>query len=297
VFRGLDAAAAVALIAVILVMASLIFLGGRDLDLSFYGRDWDSGPYEGVILVLFLQAAGVSLTATALSFLLGLGLGFTAGWARTLRLTSWREVREDGRFARALLRALARRAASRVASFYVEIVRGTPLFVQIVLIWSIFLTAFPDWDQNPRNLLAGLTALTLNTGGYQAEIFRAGFQSVPPGQIEAANSIGLNPRQTMRRVILPQALRLTLPPLTNEFISLFKSSSLLFVISVAELTDLAKSVAFVNPQVFEIFLLLTAMYLLVTLPLGRVAQSLERRYRMAGLGLGPARAARGVRGG
>ena len=182
----------------------------------------------------------------------------------------------------------------RVAEGYVEVMRGTPLFVQIVFMWSIFLFTLPV--RNPA-LLAGIVAMTVNTGAYQGEIFRGGLQTVHSGQIEAARAIGLSRGQTMRYIVLPQALRLIIPPLTNEFVALLKASSLMFFIGVTELTFVAKELSFREVRIFEVFVVVTGIYLLMTVPLSRAIQWIERRYRIPGQGIQAVREERSFRGG
>jgi len=173
---------------------------------------------------------------------------------------------------------------------YVEIIRGTPLFVQIVFAWSVLLVNYPRLDD--LGLIAGIAALTANTGGYQSEIFRAGLQTVHAGQAEAARAVGMSRLRAMRYVVLPQALRLIIPPLTNEYIGLLKASSFLFVIGVQELTTVGKSEAFREFKVFEVFALVTGIYFLMTVPLSKAIAYVERRYRIPGLGMQQARTAR-----
>lgn len=182
-----------------------------------------------------------------------------------------------------LLARGANRVIRRVAEGYVELMRGTPLFVQIVFVWSILVFKAPTI---PRlALTAGILAMTINTGAYQGEIFRGGLQTVHPGQVEAARAVGLSRWQTMRHIVLPQALRLIIPPLTNEFIALFKASSLLFFIGVNELTGESKFLSFREVRIFEVFVVVTGIYLLITVPLSNIIQALERRLRIPGLGI------------
>lgn len=184
----------------------------------------------------------------------------------------------------------ANRVVRRFAEGYVEIMRGTPLFVQIVFIWTILLFRNPG-IQDPRTLalVAGIVAMTINTGAYQGEIFRGGLQTVHSGQVEAGRSLGLSRWQTMRHVVLPQALRLVIPPLTNEYIALLKSSSLLFFIGLAELTFVSKQLSNREVRIFEVFVVVTAIYLLFTVPLSNIVQALERKFRIPGLGIQVAR--------
>src|SRR5947199_8719845 len=176
---------------------------------------------------------------------------------------------------------------------YVAAIRGTPLFVQIVFASSVLVIRFSSLDPNQLALIAGLVALTANTGGYQSEIFRAGIQTVHTGQVEAARAIGFSRWKAMRHVVLPQAVRLVIPPLTNEYIGLLKASSLVVIVgAVTELTTFGRREAFINFHVFEAFALVTGIYLLITVPVSKVVEWVERRYRVPGLGIQQDRAAR-----
>ena len=183
-----------------------------------------------------------------------------------------------------------------------ETVRGTPLLVQIIIVFTIVLVFAPaSWSLQLRSLVAGILALTINTGGYQGEIFRGGLQAVQRGQREAALAVGLTGRGAMRNVVMPQAFRLVIAPLTNEFIALFKATSLLFFIAVTwplvfpgifavetgELFFVSKHLTDLFAQVFEIFALLLVFYLIVTVPLSLLTRYVENRFRIAGLGIAP----------
>jgi polar amino acid transport system permease protein len=144
---------------------------------------------------------------------------------------------------------------------------------------------YPELDPNTIAFVAGLLAMTANTGGYQSEIFRAGIQTVHSGQVEAARAIGFSRWGAMRHVILPQALRLVIPPLTNEYIGLLKASSLLLVIGIVELTEIGRRESFFQGKPFESFAIVTALYLLITVPVSKVIQYVERRYGIPGLGV------------
>jgi His/Glu/Gln/Arg/opine family amino acid ABC transporter permease subunit len=274
------------------LVLGLLLLNGRTVDWSYYGSY--SASYKAPVWRAMLEAVGLAIGLTAAAYAGGLGIGFAVGWARAFERPV-RQALEDLPHARARAFAVAaavlRRGAGRLADFYVDAVRGTPLLVQVLFIWSaVLMTAPPEWNLATRSMVAGALAMMFNTGGYQGEIFRAGMQSVPVVQQEAARAIGLSRFGTMRHIVLPQTLRLVVPPLTNEFIALFKASSLLFVIGVSEVTSVAKSLANFNPRIFEIFVFTVGLYLLVTVPLSRAVGQLERRYRIPGLGLslGPA---------
>ena len=161
------------------------------------------------------------------------------------------------------------------AAVYVEVVRGTPLLVQILFIYFVL----PAFGVNLPAFTSGVIALTLNSAAYLAEIFRAGIESIETGQMEAARSLGMTYAQAMRRVILPQTFRRVLPPLTNEGIALLKDSSLVSVIGLTELARTGQELASRYAAPLTIWPMVALLYLLLTFPLTRVAQQLERRWR------------------
>ena len=178
-----------------------------------------------------------------------------------------------------LLLALGRRGAlqpvSLVCTSYIELFRGTPLLVQIIFVYY----ALPQLiGLNLPPLLAGMAALALNCAAYMAEIFRAGINSLDIGQTEAARALGLNSRQTLRHVLLPQTVRRVLPPLTNEAIALLKDSSLVSVIGLAELTRSGQELASQLAAPLAIWPAVALLYLLVTLPLTRLSAGLEKKW-------------------
>jgi cystine transport system permease protein len=197
--------------------------------------------------------AGLLFTVplSLLSFVLGLALGFLT----------------------ALARLFGGKALSKVARFYVWIIRGTPLLVQLFLIFyglpnlGIVLDAFP----------AALIGFTLNMGAYTSEILRAAISSIPKGQWEAAYSIGMSWPQTMRRTILPQAARVATPPLANSFISLVKDTSLAAAITVPELFQSAQRVAAVTYEPLILYTEAALIYLMFSSVLSALQSRLEER--------------------
>ncbi len=159
-----------------------------------------------------------------------------------------------------------------LALLYVEFIRGTPLLVQIFIAYFFIGTVF-DLDRN----VAGVGALSIFAGAYVAEMVRAGIQSIPPGQMEAARSLGMSMIQSMRYIILPQALKRILPPLAGQFISLIKDSSLVSVIAITDLTKSGREIITSTFATFEVWLTVAAMYLVVTSVLSQVVFYLERR--------------------
>jgi polar amino acid transport system permease protein len=159
-----------------------------------------------------------------------------------------------------------------LASTYVELIRGTPLLVQI-FIFYFFIGTVLHLDR----MVAGVGALAIFAGAYVAEIIRAGIQSIPRGQMEAARSLGMTMPQAMRYIILPQAFKRTLPPLAGQFISLVKDSSLVSVISITDLTKSGREVITSTFATFEVWFTVAALYLVVTSVLSQLIQWTERR--------------------
>jgi polar amino acid transport system permease protein len=190
-----------------------------------------------------------------------------------------------------LLGGLGRIAKNPVISFtatlYVEIVRGIPLLVQ--LIWWYFaapvviqslgraLHFSPLANYHSSAIFLAIVGLVVCYGAYMAEIFRAGIQSVPKGQMEAARSLGMNYLQSMRYIILPQAFRVVLPPVGNEFIMLLKDTSLVSVVAVADLTRRGREYMSAHFNPIEVWSLIALLYLLMTLFSARVISWLEKR--------------------
>lgn len=160
------------------------------------------------------------------------------------------------------------------SKIYVEVVRGTPLLVQILIFFYVVADAFGVKDR----YLVGVLTLSFFSGAYLSEIIRAGIESVGKSQIESAKAIGLTRSQTFRFVIFPQALRQTLPPLAGQFVSLIKDSSLLSIISISELTLNAQEVNSYTFSTLESYLPLAAGYLILTLPISLWTRYLERKH-------------------
>jgi polar amino acid transport system permease protein len=187
--------------------------------------------------------------------------------------------------------ALAGMARNRVlrsiSGFYVWFFRGTPLLVQMFLIYFgtpyLFgVDLFPNdvhlgFISLRGGVLAGIVALSINEGAYMSEIVRAGILSVDSGQTEAAKSLGMTYGLTMRRIVLPQALRVIIPPLGNEFNNMLKTTSLMAVIGVTELFRVAQGVYAVTFKPFEVFLGVAVYYLALTTIWSLIQSFIERR--------------------
>ena len=156
---------------------------------------------------------------------------------------------------------------------YVDFVRGTPLLIQIFLVFF----SLPMIGIRLHEITAGVVALSFNAAGYVAEIVRGSVGSIEKGQTEAARSIGMTNRQILTSILLPQTLRAIVPPLTNELITLTKSSSLLSVISVYELTRAGQAIISVHFVPFEIYGLLALYYYVIINALAWASRQVEHR--------------------
>ncbi|MGO4270395.1 amino acid ABC transporter permease [Paenibacillus sp. TAF58] len=162
-----------------------------------------------------------------------------------------------------------------IAASYVDIIRGTPLLVQVFFEY-FGIPAFLD-IRIPAET-AGIIAISLNAGAYIAEIFRGGINSINRGQMEAARSLGLSKWLTMRLVILPQAIRRMIPAFVNQFIVSIKDTSLLSVIGISELTQSGEIIISANYRAFEIWGVVGVIYFIIIYALSRLARVFERRY-------------------
>jgi polar amino acid transport system permease protein len=174
-----------------------------------------------------------------------------------------------------------------ISTLYVEVIRGIPLLVQ--LIWWYFAApvaiqklgelihfdAMANYRANP--IFLAVVGLVVCYGAYMAEIFRAGIQSIPKGQMEASRSLGMSYMQSMTHVILPQAIRVVLPPVGNEFIMLLKDTSLVSVVAVADLTRRGREFMAAHFNPLEVWTLIALIYLILTLIATRFISWLEKR--------------------
>ncbi|MBP3722474.1 MAG: amino acid ABC transporter permease [Selenomonadaceae bacterium] len=204
---------------------------------------------------LLLTGAAVTIEITVLSIALGIFIGLFAGVAR---ISSVKIVR-------------------LAAAVYVDFFRGTPLLVQIFIIYF----ALPViTGQRIDPFIAAIAGCGINSGAYVAEIFRAGIESIDKGQMEAGRSLGMTWLQTMGYIIVPQAFRRVIPPLGNEFIALLKDSSLVSVIGFEELTRRGQLIIARTYGALEIWLSVAVIYLIMTLTISRLVAYLEKRWRI-----------------
>lgn len=186
--------------------------------------------------------------------------------------------------AMALLKLSKHKPLNWLANIYIEVLRGTPMLLQITIGFLILQGFFPSTDLNVgvltvglNRLIPGMIVLSLNSGAYVAEIIRGGITAVNFGQTEAAHSLGLRPSQTMRYVILPQALRNILPPLGNEFITLIKDSSLLATIGINELMGSAQIVVSNSYIPLEPLIVAAVVYFVMTFITSRLVNLWEKK--------------------
>jgi polar amino acid transport system permease protein len=203
---------------------------------------------------------------------------FLTGWLVTLAISAASLVAS---LIIGICAALSQRAAflplRYLGKIYIEIIRGTPLLVQILVFFYVVADAFGIGNR----YLVGALTLALFAGAYISEIIRAGIESVGESQLESARAIGLTRRQTYRYVVFPQVMRRVLPPLAGQFASLIKDSSLLSIIAVNEFTLNAQEVNAFTYSTMESYLPLAVGYLALTLPISMLSRYLEGRYRYA----------------
>lgn len=166
---------------------------------------------------------------------------------------------------------------NRIATVYVEVIRGIPLLVQL---FYIYYALGPILKMDGP--AAAVLAMSICYGAYMAEIFRAGIQAIPKGQMEAALALGLTRAQAMRKVILPQTVRVILPPIGNEFIALLKDSSLVSILAVSDLLRRGREYASTSFRYFESYTVIALIYLVMTLFFSRLVAMMEERLRHRG---------------
>ena len=204
---------------------------------------------------LLIKGAGVTLEITALAVGFGLLVGLCLGLGQLSksRILRW------------------------PCKIYVDVIRGTPLLVQIFIIYF----ALPNIIGHRIDpFVAAVTACSLNSGAYVAEIFRAGIQSISLDQMRAGLSLGMTTAQTMRYIILPQAIKRIIPPLGNEFIAMLKDSSLVSVIGFEELTRSGQLIIAETYATMEIWTVVAILYLVMTLTITQLVGFMERRLRL-----------------
>jgi polar amino acid transport system permease protein len=244
----------------LLVIAGFVWLIGRGTERLGYHWEWYRIPRylfrstdDGFVLGPLLQGLGVSFQIICVSLVLAFALGLST----------------------ALLRMAPSKIGRIFARGYLETIRNTPLLVQLFFIYFVIAPIF-----GIGAFASAVLALSLFEGAYASEVFRAGILSVPREQWEAARSIGLGPVLTYRLVVLPQAIRWMLPPLTSQAISLVKDSALVSTIAIYDLTMQGQTIIAETFLVFEVWFTVAAIYLVITLSLSLIVNVMENRLRL-----------------
>jgi polar amino acid transport system substrate-binding protein len=204
-------------------------------------------------LLLFVEGAGITLILSILAFALAVPLGLGLATARLY----------------------GGRLLGGASAVYVEIFRGTPVLLQL---YVLYFALAPLFKLNA--FTAAVLGLGLNYAAYEAEIYRGALNAIPRGQHEAASALGMGGAQTLRHVLLPQALRIALPPMTNDFVALLKDSSVVSVITVVELTKRMTIAAVDLNDWITPGLVCAALYFLLSFPLATIARTMEKRLRV-----------------
>jgi polar amino acid transport system permease protein len=200
----------------------------------------------------FQQGAKTTVLLTVVAGLCGIVIGLLAALAKLSKLLALRWI----------------------ASFYIWVIRGTPLLVQILFVYFALPTVLP-FQLSDFN--SAVVALTFNAGAYNAEAIRAGMLAVHKGQIEAARALGLTPFMTFRDVVFPQAFRIALPPLVNNIVGLLKDSSLAYTIGVVELTNIGNRIQAATFQPVPVLITTATLYLVLTTALTQISGAIERQ--------------------
>jgi polar amino acid transport system permease protein len=231
--------------AAVLLVASLWGLGAA--------ISWLPEPI-GSNAKLFAEGARMTLWLTLAAGSAGLVLGVVAALCRTSRRTALRHA----------------------AGFYIWVMRGTPLLVQILFVYFALPVLIPGW--NLPDFASAVVALAFNVGAYNAEAIRAGLLAVPRGQVDAAQALGMKPRDVLVAIVFPQAFRIALPPLVNNFVALLKDSSLAYAIGVVELTNVGNRIQSVTFQPVATLATTACIYLLLTTLMTQFSGALEQRF-------------------
>ncbi len=197
-----------------------------------------------------LKGAWLTIVVSMLSFALALVVGLLFGVARISRFMPLRAV----------------------AAVYIQFIRGTPLLLQLFFIYYVL----PYSGVVLTPFVSAVIGLTLNYGAYMAEIYRSGIQAIPKGQWEAGAAVGMSRRLLMRRIVLPQALRIIMPSLGNNFVSIFKDSALVSVITMRDLMFSAQLLASATFKHFEIYAMVAVIYFLISYPAAMLVEWIER---------------------
>jgi polar amino acid transport system substrate-binding protein len=230
---------------------------------KLYTNVGDSSGYSGLeesrkaavhtFFPMLLKGAGITLFISSTSMLFAIALGLVLTLARLYGSAPF----------------------NGLATAYIEIYRGTPLLIQLYILYY----GLPNIGVSLSPFAAAFLGLGMNYAAYEAELYRAGISAIPRGQTEAALSLGMTQGMAIRRIILPQAFRIALPGVTNDFIALFKDSSLVSIIAMVELTKTYTILAASTLRFFELGLIVAVLYFIMSYPLSRLARRLEEHLK------------------
>lgn len=182
----------------------------------------------------------------------------------------------------AVVRMSKWRVAKVLATAYVELIRGTPIVVQLIIVYAVFnLPVILVGSVDFSLFIPGIITLFINSSAYMSEVVRAGVEAVDKGQTEAGRSLGLNASQTFQKIVLPQAIKNILPALGNEFVTLIKETSVLSFLGVAELTYQGKMVQSATYSILEVYLVIALFYFVLTFPTSKLIAHFERKLKIA----------------
>jgi putative lysine transport system permease protein len=230
----------------------------------------ERGFFDVIWLVLrdywpmLLKGVGVTMLLALTGTLVGVGIGLAIGVVRTIPLD---------RHSAGAAKRWSLKIVNVLLAIYIEVFRGTPMIVQAMVVYYGLDMAF---GISMNVLMAGLLVVSINTGAYMAEIVRGGIQAVDPGQTEAGEAVGMSHWSIMRGVVLPQAIRNILPATGNEFVINIKDTSVLMVIGTTELYFQGKTINGIFYDTFPVYMLVAAIYLVLTFTTTRVLRLLER---------------------
>ena len=213
---------------------------------SFFATLERAGPF-------LTKGFSVTIEIWAISILIGIVFGLIAC---LMKLSRWKLL-------------------NLIANFYIWLIRGTPMIVQALVVYFGMPQVIPGFHPTP--FMAGIITLSLNAGAYLSEIFRSGIQAVPKGQTEAARSLGLSSGRTMMKIVLPQAVKIAIPPMVNQFIITLKDTSILTVIGLAEIVNKASQYVNVRYDYFATYVWVGVFYLVFTSLLMILAHYMEKR--------------------
>lgn len=199
------------------------------------------------------QGFQITIESWIISIVLGMAIGLVAC---LMKISNWKIL-------------------NLISNFYIWLIRGTPMLVQALVVYFGCPQVIPGFHPTP--FLAGIITLSLNAGAYLSEIFRSGIQAVPKGQTEAARSLGLSAGRTTVKIVLPQAIKIAVPPMVNQFIITLKDTSILTVIGLAEIVNKATQYVNVRYDFFQTYVWVGIYYLAFTSLLMLLAHYLEKR--------------------